>query len=372
MIERMLRAAGVRTGLFTSPHLVDFSERIRIDGRAASPEAIEQALARVEAVPAPPGVPRTFFEACFGLAAVAFAEANVETAVIEVGLGGRLDATNVLAPALAVITPIALDHQEVLGHSLAAIAAEKAGILKDREPAVVALQEPAAANVIEQALRARRGSRLEPARVRDIHRLDARGSEVTFERSDGSTLRARVALVGRHQVDNAATALAACAHVAAGSVDGAREGLERVRWPGRFEACPAEPRLWWDGAHNAAGAAVARAAWRDALGDPPGTLVLGLAEDKDPAAMLAALAGPWRRVVTVAAASPRARDAANLATVVRTAWPHVPVLAAGPVEDGVRAALTALGPGERAFVAGSLFVVGEAMAATGTGDLACL
>ena len=369
MIERMRRAAGGRTGLFTSPHLVDFSERIRVDGRAAAPAALAHALERVEDVSAPEGAPRTFFEACFGMAALVFADEGVDAAVIETGLGGRLDATNVLAPGLVVITPIGLDHQEILGSTLAAIAAEKAGVLKPATPAVLAAQEPAAHAVLSAAARAAGAPCVDAAtraRVATIHALDERGSDVTFELASGETLRARIALVGRHQVDNAATALAAATALDPPlPLAAAAEGLARVRWPGRFEACPDEPRLWWDGAHNAAGAAVARAAWREALGDPPGVLVLGVAVDKDPAAMLAALAGPWRRVVTVAADSARARSAEALAALVRQEWPSVPVTASESVADGVRAALAALGPGERVLVAGSLFVVGEAMVAAG-------
>ncbi len=381
MLERVLRAGGVRTGLFTSPHLVDFAERIRFDGRVAATDTLERALARVEAVPAPPGSPRTFFEAAFAMASLAFAGADVELAVIEAGLGGRLDVTNVIEPAFTVITPIGLDHQEILGDTLEAIAAEKAGILKTSVPGVLAAQVPAAHAILMAAARAT-GARVvdaaEHVRVQAIHALDERGSDVTFEVEGRGTLRTRVALVGRHQVDNAVTALAVLEvrgdgdPGAAVGADAATEGLSRVRWPGRFEACPAEPRLWWDGAHNAAGAAVARAAWRDALGDPPGVLVLGLAEDKDVPAMLAELSGPWRRVVTVAADSVRARPAESLADTVRAAWSRVPVTAGGSVADGVRDALAALGPGERVFVAGSLFVVGEAMVATGTGDLSCL
>jgi dihydrofolate synthase/folylpolyglutamate synthase len=384
MIERILRARGVHTGLFTSPHLIDFAERIRIAGRTADPDVLGCVLARVEAVPAPADAPRTFFEASFGMAALAFAEAGVGLAVVEAGLGGRLDATNVLAPVVTVITPIGLDHREVLGDTIEAIAAEKAGILKPAVPAVIAPQEPAALAVLSATAAAAGAPWVDAAaraRVAAVHALDERGSDVTFEVEGRPALRTRVVLVGRHQVENAATALAAVAALDDAGPAGPREaawgasaaeGLARVRWPGRFEACPGEPRLWWDGAHNAAGAAVARAAWRDALGDPPGVLVLGLAEDKDVVSMLEALAGPWRRVVTVAAVSPRARAPEALAALVRETWPGVAVTASGSAADGVRTALAALAPGERVLVAGSLFVVGEAMVATGTADLSCL
>ncbi|MEO6461753.1 MAG: Mur ligase family protein, partial [Candidatus Eisenbacteria bacterium] len=172
MLERVLRATGARTGLFTSPHLVAFAERIRIAGCAAVPAVLERALTRVEAVPAPAGAPRTFFEACFAMAALAFAGEGVDVAVVEAGLGGRLDATNVLAPALCVITPIGLDHREILGDTLEAIAAETAGILKPAVPAVLAPQEPAARAVLVAAARAAFAPLVAAAdrvRVRTVH-----------------------------------------------------------------------------------------------------------------------------------------------------------------------------------------------------------
>ena len=362
-LERILRALGWRTGLFTSPHLVDFRERIRIDGRMVAPREISDGLARITAVRA--GTGRTFFEATFALGALAFAEAKVAVAVLETGLGGRLDSTNVVTPALSVITPIGLDHQDMLGDTLEAIAFEKAGILKPGIPALVARQEPAALRVIEA--RAREvGAPLhhvdDLARVEPFASLGADGTEVTFAAEGLDVSRARIALLGRHQLDNAALALAA-----AGLFDGAltpvaaADGLAQARWPGRLERAPGTPRLFWDGAHNPQGAAALREAWREALGDRPATLVLGLSADKDAPALLAALAGPWPRVVAVAAQSPRALPAAGVARAVRGAWPGVEVDETDSVAAGVARALS---EGEGLVLAcGSLFVVGEAMAA---------
>jgi dihydrofolate synthase/folylpolyglutamate synthase len=374
LIERLLRESGARTGLFTSPHLVHYRERIRISGCAVPPGTIGRLLERVSAVPAAPG--RTFFEVTFALGALAFAEAGVATAVLETGLGGRLDSTNVVAPALTVLTPIGLDHVELLGDTIEAIAAEKAGILKPGVPAVVAPQDPRAQVVIER--RAREvGAPLVPVDAvvagTTVHALDAHGCDVTFAVGDIGDVRVRLPLLGRHQVANAALAIAAARTHAPGLGAGEiRHALEHARWPGRFEACPAEPRLYWDGAHNSQGAAVLRSAWREALGDAPGALVLGLSEDKDAGAMLEALRGPWRCVFAVAARSPRARAASDVARHVRAAWPAVPVAEAAGVAEGAAGALRTLAPGERVLVCGSLFAVGEAMAAFGGGDLECL
>jgi dihydrofolate synthase/folylpolyglutamate synthase len=371
LIERCLRAAGLRTGLFTSPHLIDFRERIRLSGCAASADAVAARLARIATLPH--GAGRTFFEATFALAALSFAEERVDVAVLETGLGGRLDSTNVVTPALCVLTPIGLDHTELLGDTLEAIAREKAGILKRGVPAVTAAQDARAAAVLEAAARAV-GAPLEDA-------LDATGTDVSFRVRDWGVVRARLRLLGRHQVDNALLAAAAFRALADApslakgpplTKDALAEGLAHARWPGRFEASASEPRLFWDGAHNPQGAAVLRAAWRDVTGDAPAVLVLGLSEDKDAKAVLSALHGPWRRVCAVSADQPRACAADAVAQAVRTAWPGTPVAAHGSVADGVRSALTSLGPNERVLVCGSLFVVGEAMAAVGDGELTCV
>jgi dihydrofolate synthase/folylpolyglutamate synthase len=386
LLERCLRAAGLRTGLFTSPHLVDFRERLRVDGAAIRPEALEHALARVESAPAAAG--RTFFEVTFALGALHFDAQGVECAVLETGLGGRLDSTNVVTPALSVLTRIGLDHMDLLGDTIEAIAGEKAGIVKRGVPAVSATQDARAWGVLER--RAREvGSELVRAgrtvRVRQVHALEAQGSDVTLGVLGWGDVRVRIALAGRHQIENAVTAAAAFhalepqrqtlsgdARPLAIDARTLAEGLAAARWPGRFEACPDEPRLWWDGAHNPEGARALRETWRDVMGDRPGVLVLGLSSDKDARAVLDVLAGPWRAVFGVAADSPRALDATAVVDRVRAAWPAVESYAAGTVADGVRRALGSLRAGEAALATGSLFVVGEAMAATGGGALECL
>ena len=365
MLERVLRALGWHTGLFTSPHLIDFRERIRIDGRKVAPEIVTRDLARIASVPAGRG--RTFFEATFALGALAFAEAKVGVAVLETGLGGRLDATNVVTPSLCVITRIALDHQELLGDTLAAIAAEKAGILKPGVPAVVALQSEGVMEVIEA--RAREvGAPLhvvtEVSRIVGYHPDGSDGTEFTLDVNGLDQVRTRIGLLGPYQVGNAALAVAAAVLFdGAATPDKVAEGLAVARWPGRLERSPREPRLWWDGAHNPDGAAMLRRAW----GDLPATLVLGMSADKEAAAMLAALAGPWTSVIAVAAASARALPAPALAAAVRKAWPGTPVVEAPSVTEGIAGALASnAGP---VLACGSLFVVGEAMAAYGADEL---
>ena len=384
-LERILRAAGLETGLFTSPHLVDFRERIRVDGRCASAESITRLLDSVSALPDASG--RTFFEVTTAMAFAHFATAGVEAAVIETGLGGRLDTTNVLEPVVTVLTPIDLDHTETLGTTLAEIGREKAGILKPGVPAVTATQLPEVQAVIAEAATTRQAPLFEADRLAraSIRSLDRRGTDIVVQVEPWGEVATRLRLLGRHQVANAALAAATCSLLAREAIPlaaGRREasidadvlaqGLAETRWPGRFEPCATEPRLFWDGAHNPGGARAVREAWRDVLGDPRGVLVVGFAEDKDAAAFLEQLRGPWREVIAVAARAPRAREARDVAGIVGSSWPGTPVTEADSVAAGVERALTALRPGEVALVTGSLFVVGEAMNAMGGATIECL
>ena len=381
-LERLLREAGLATGLFTSPHLVDFRERIRVAGRAAAAAEITAAVERLAALPAAGG--RTFFEAATAIGFEHFARHGVAAAVVEVGLGGRLDSTNVLEPALCVITPIGLDHVDLLGATLAEVAAEKAGILKPGVPALVAPQAPAARAVIERTA-AQQGAPL----VRMVERVrvlaarpTSEGTEVRLASRDFGPLAFRLGAVGRHQAGNAALAVAALglavehglappgapAQRFAAPRRGALErALGAARWPGRLERSGKEPRVWWDGAHNPHGARALRRAWREGLGDAPAALVLGCSLDKDLRGLLRALAGPWTEVYACAPGAPRTVPAAEVARAAAVAW-GCPAHALPSVAEAVAAALEAGGAGAppgRVLVTGSLFTVGEAMAALG-------
>jgi dihydrofolate synthase/folylpolyglutamate synthase len=243
MIESGLRAAGIRTGLFTSPHLIEPTERIQIDGIPVTPAQFLRAFETVHLAAERCALDYhpTYFETVTAMAFWIFRELSVETAVIETGLGGRLDATNVVEPAITVITPIDFDHEMYLGHTLEAIAGEKAGILKRGVPAVFARQRPEA----EAVLRARANELEVPvvhAEEFEIENLeiDARGS-----RFSGLVCP----LAGEHQVENAVTA--ALALIALGAPP---QGIGEARWPGRLEHVAPNPDIILDGAHNPAGA----------------------------------------------------------------------------------------------------------------------
>ena len=368
VIERVLRAAGHRTGLFTSPHLVDFRERIRIAGRWADQAFLEAALQRIQALPE--GRDRTFFEVCTALAFEAFAAHGVTWAVVEVGLGGRLDCTNVIEPAVCAITGIGLDHTEILGETIEQIAAEKAGILKPGVPVVTGpAMDPDALGVIARIAVERAAPRIAPVPLELAADRREALHALAPETPWGPLVLESKHLRGGFQAGNLAVALGVLGALRAQGVAIPAQavvcGVRDARWPGRLEPCPAEPRLWWDGAHNAHGVAALADAWRD-LGLPaPRAIVLAVSSDKDVAGMMAALAGLARAAIVFAtrSRSGRALEPARVAQAAAAAGLECRETIG--VDAACRAALVHAGAKGRALLCGSLFAVGEAMEAFG-------
>jgi dihydrofolate synthase/folylpolyglutamate synthase len=377
-LERLWRETGLTTGLYTSPHLVDFRERIRVNGKTVSTEDVVEGLDAITRLPEAEG--RTFFEAATAIAFRSLAQRRVQAGVIEVGLGGRLDSTNVIEPSVCVITPVGLDHTDLLGPTLAHVAGEKAGILKAGVPAVIAPQVTSAAKVIEQAAAEQRADLVRvAARARvAAARPGPEGTDVRLATRDFGTLRFRLRGLGRHQAANAALAVAA---FGVGLEQGLRlptggrlrpdrpspqaleHALSQARWPGRLERSEREPRVYWDGAHNPHGARVLRRAWRQAMGDAPAALVLGMSADKDARGFLQAMRGPWRKVFAAAPETARAADPEALARQVKD-W-SVPVRTRASIAEALAEALQWVGSRGRVLVTGSLFTVGDAMRALG-------
>lgn len=270
MIDAGLRAAGVRTGLFTSPHLWEPTERIQIDGLPVSPSAFERAFNVVHETAQRLNLDAhpTYFETVTAMAFWLFREHRIDTAVIEVGLGGRLDATNVVEPALTVITPIDYDHQAYLGNTLERIAGEKAGILKPGVPAIFSHQRPEAAAVLEAraAQLAIPVTRAQDFPVRDL----------TFSERGATFSGLTCPLAGEHQVDNAITA--AQALIALGLPP---EGIADARWPGRLEHVTPNPDTILDGAHNPAGARALANYLRRFYSTRKRWIIFGAMRDKD-------------------------------------------------------------------------------------------
>lgn len=370
-LEAMLRAGGRRTGLFTSPHLTRLSERFVVGGAELPQGAVAAALERVR--PASEAVEASFFEVITALGCLLFAEAEVDLAVMEVGLGGRLDATNVLDPRLSVITNVALDHTAILGDTPGQIAAEKAGILRAGQSAVTAVA-PDVLPILE-----RQGADLW-ALGRDwaaqTRSLGWDGTEVGVQWPGGGT-QLRTPLLGEHGGLNAALAAVAAARLGV-PTPAIVQGAAQTRWPGRLEVLPRQGlprqgltgqgltgrgltgqgghRVLLDGAHNPAGARALAQALRPLLagqGQERLPVIFGAAEDKDLAGVAAELLPLASRVIlTRAALSPRAADPARLAAL----FPGVPLERA----ETPAQALAALRPEEDlALACGSLYLLGE-------------
>jgi dihydrofolate synthase / folylpolyglutamate synthase len=375
LVERVLRAARAETGLFTSPHLVDFRERIRVNGCWPAEAALSERLAAIEALPQ--ASERTFFEVATGLGFDWFARHKVQWAVIETGLGGRLDSTNVLTPDVCAITNIGLDHAEILGDSHESIAFEKAGILKPGVPVVSGVEHDAAAAVIARVAR-ETGAPLHHAR--DLVEVKSAqfgpwGTRLAVECEPWGRFQLQTTLRGRHQRANARVALGVLALLARRgvpvSLTALRDGFAEARWPGRLEPSPVVRRLWWDGAHNLDGVRELSHAWREDMGlEPPVAIVFAAGRDKDARAMLQRLHAfaPRASFTLTRTRNDRALGAEELAA-------HAAALGlAAATAPSVREALApwldhgADGRGKasgRVLLCGSLFAVGEAMEAFG-------
>jgi dihydrofolate synthase / folylpolyglutamate synthase len=367
MIDAALRAAGRSTGRYTSPHLDRLEERFAVDGvpvaTGAMIEAIEDVFAAVDRLTHERRltVPPTFFEVTTAVAFLLFARARVDAAVIEVGLGGRYDATNILEPRVTVITSIDLDHERHLGSTLPEIASEKAGIAKRGIPLVVGPCAPEAARAIAEAAAAA-GAPLVPA-------TEGVRCEASFERGRATVsvttpVRAyppmTLGLAGRHQVGNAIVAIRAieCVEQATGMSIGGEAvaaGLAGATWPARLEwiDLPAGRRVLLDAAHNPAGAA-SLAQYLDDAGVAPLPIVVAVMKDKDTAGILAPLAARARPLVVTEAATARTLPAATLAAAA--ARVGAPAVVIEP--DAARALAHAFSCADRVAVAGSLFLVG--------------
>lgn len=366
MIESGLRAAGLKTGLFTSPHLLQPAERIRINGCPVTAEQFTAAFDHVHAC-AEELLNRgaidfhpTYFETVTAMAFVLFQELKTETVVLEVGLGGRLDATNVVDPELCVITPIDFDHEALLGKSLEAIAAEKAGILKPGVPAVLAAQRPEAQQTVD-----RRASELgvDITRAREVWRVEevsysARASRFTVTpecQAAARPLHIQCPLAGEHQVSNALVAVAALARL--GVPDCAIErGIATTRWPGRLDRVSETPEIIVDGAHNPAGARALAAYIRRFYSGRHVVLIYGAMRDKAVAEMTGILFAHANEVIATAPRQSRAVDP----DTIRDLADHSCVRTAPDLAAAIEIARP--GPPDRViFITGSLFLVGEAL-----------
>jgi dihydrofolate synthase/folylpolyglutamate synthase len=392
MLESIYRATGLRVGLFTSPHLVSFRERIQVNRQLISEAEVVRLVEDLRRTGVAPvsiqEIPEsktkdgdrrdacpTFFEFITVMALKFFAEQKCDLVIWETGLGGRLDATNIVTPLASVITNIQFDHQQWLGDTLEKIAAEKAGIIKPGVPVITAEDEPEALAVIEKM-----------ARAKNAPLMTVNGRDAALRRPDSAARCPYLPLLGDHQQLNAALALATVETlqrkipVSAAAI---RTGLETVQWPGRLQLVQTESgqAILLDGAHNIAGAKVLREALSSGTlkrelqragsetGAPPKlTLIIGVLQDKDWPQICRTLAPMAARIFTVPVASERTADARELAAACWAANPAADIAAC----DSLRRALDQAASDRFVIVTGSLYLVGEALELLGlspaTGD----
>jgi dihydrofolate synthase/folylpolyglutamate synthase len=372
MVDAALRAAGVRSGRYTSPHLVDLTERFAIDGEAISQERLVALVAELRdrisrlissgRLPAQP----TFFEVTTAAALELFRRAGVEAAVLEVGLGGRLDATNVITPVATAITSIAFDHEKYLGHTLESIAAEKAGIIKPGVPVVVGPMARESADTIAAIARERRAplvAALEGVTVDRIPQPPGAPTRLRLRTPASDYGELTLSLRGAHQISNAIVAVRLLESLAGSGIDVPAQaivaGLADVSWPGRLDHrhLPDGREVILDAAHNPAGAATLAAYLEETWSEKP-PLVFAVMTDKDVTRMFEALLPAISTLVITRSSNARSADPASLARVAHSIAPDLQVLIE-PVRRDALAAAWRLS--NRIVIAGSIFLLGDVM-----------
>ncbi len=377
MIAGALQAGGYRTGFYTSPHMEEYTERIQVNGKMIPQdqfvELIEEMKPHIEKVQQ-----LSSFEIGTALAFLYFSRQDIDVAVVEVGLGGRLDSTNVIDPLVSVITSISYDHTYILGNTLTEIAGEKAGIIKPGRPAVIAPQKEEARRVFEQVAQERGAPLTQVGKdflyAPKSHSLEGQ-SLIIWPASEQARmdqyielggqngwepLQLTIPLLGQHQVENAATAYAAL-QVARGhglriSDDEIRQGFAQVFWPGRFEVLSQKPVLIIDSAHNRDSALRLRLTIDDYLPGKPVILIFGASEDKDVNGIFAELLPRMEMVICTESFHPRAMDFQKLVELAHTHGR--PAQAVVPIEEALKKAVALAGSEAAIVAAGSVFIAG--------------
>lgn len=363
MLSTIFRSAGYCVGCYTSPHLERFNERICINNLAIDNAAVLSAYERVHSAPQPErGL--TFFEFTTAMALYTFSRRKVDWAVIETGMGGRLDATNAVHPQLTIITNISVEHKSYLGKTLTAIAGEKAGIIKSRIPVVTGVTQPSARSVILR--QAAEFNSPIYQKGRDFKCRLAGEKQFSYYGIEKTWRGLKLGLNGKHQIDNAALALAACeilsqSRKAELSPEVIGAGLIHTKWPGRLEVVCKRPYVILDGAHNLMAARKLAQYLKKQFGEKNITLVVGVLDDKPCDSILKDLIAPCKRVVVAQPIIDRAIPAHDLAVIANKYIQQVDVIS--DVGTALEKALQMSTPDDVICVAGSLYVVGEAKTA---------
>lgn len=361
-LATILQQAGYRVGLYTSPHLIRFNERICVNGTPIADDDVVASWEAVKAVQLGDRDP-TFFELTTAMAFYEFGRQQVDIAVIETGMGGRLDATNVVSPILSIITNISLEHKSYLGSTIAAITAEKAGIIKSGIPVVSGVTQKSAKTVIEKTAADQQAPL--SLKGRDFRIRRSGSGRFSYTGIDHQWKGMQTGLAGAHQVDNAALVLAACETLMRGqinlSIEQIQYGLTNNRWPGRLEVVSERPYVVLDGAHNLMAARRLRGFLQTVLAGRRITMVAGILDDKPYQAILKDLVAPCSRLIITQPKIDRALAPAFLEAATGPLIEEIEIVS--DVGDAVRHAIATSGPNDAVCVAGSLYVVGEAKAA---------
>jgi dihydrofolate synthase / folylpolyglutamate synthase len=381
-LASIAQASGLKTGLYTSPHLIRLNERIRVDGETISDNdfaalhgRVDSAAERLVAESKLPWHP-SFFEMMTVIAFSYFERERVDLAVLEVGMGGRLDATNVIEPRISVITDISLDHEKYLGHTIREIAAEKAGILRAGSSFVALPQSPEANDVIgNTAMQIGAVAVSAVPYVPPVSPASARYLDSTVYRYPlevrGERIEIETPLVGRHQLRNIALAVAAAEELRNQGFPGITPrtieiGVRKTRWPGRFQVVPASEEcgeLVLDAAHNPAGAWALRAALSERYGDREPVIVFGAMQDKAVAEMTEILFPVARKVIVTPVNHPRSASAQAIQEAARRTGADL--VAAASSADALQRAREVAGAGTPIVVTGSIYLIGEVMSELG-------
>ncbi len=368
-LSSILHCAGCKAGLYTSPHLVKFNERICINNQPVSDEDVVEECETVKSVPYGEREP-TFFEYSTAMAFYEFAKQKVDWAVIETGMGGRMDATNIVLPAVSVITNISLEHQSYLGKTVAQIAGEKGGIIKPGTPVITGAKQKNAISVLEKIAEEKSAPLYRLGKDFRVRRK--KSGAFTYFGLEDTWHDMQTSLSGSYQADNAALALAVCeilnrnkkADIPATAV---RDGLMKNRWPGRLEVVSESPLVILDGAHNLAAAQNLADFLSENMKGRKVTLVLGILDDKPYVAMLRSLLPVCSRLILTQAKTGRALTPETLYEAAKETVQDIKIIP--DVSEALDYAVKTAEPDEAVCVAGSLYVVGEAKAAIEKTDL---
>ncbi|MFP4668852.1 MAG: bifunctional folylpolyglutamate synthase/dihydrofolate synthase, partial [Desulfobacterales bacterium] len=365
-LAAILQASGYRVGLFTSPHLVRFNERICINNKQISDKGVVEAYEAVKAA-APKDREPTFFEYSTAMALYSFSREKIDWAVMETGMGGRLDATNILNPDLCIISNISLEHRAYLGDTIAQIAAEKGGIIKHGTPVVTGVHQKSAIETTERIAKEKNAPLLRRGRDFRVRRRKAedRDFKFTYHGIDHKWPDMQSSLRGIHQLDNAALVLASCEILIRQGVsinlESVKKGMENVNWPGRLEVLDTCPEVIIDGAHNLIAARRLAAFLEDYTEKQKITLVIGILDDKPYRAMLKSLVPLCHKIIITRPKIERSLPAARLAKAVRQMTDQAEIIE--DVAEAVSRAMETTSENDIVCIAGSLYVVGEAKAA---------